>query len=371
MMTDMSATGNQSTAVDDAGLVAHARTRPDHVALRQGEETRTYAELDDRARRVAHALAGLGVRRGDRVAVMVPNSFEFFEAVHGSGRLGAVVVPVNIHFKADEAGWIVEDSGASAVVVAEDLQPALAGVPDVPRLVVGQGGDYEAALATRPEQGEVEPPETVGDLRWCAIWTGCRPLRRPARSFRTKSGCRTPISGASRPPFSSSFRAGARFFAMELDLGAGFRLRPATPADMPAFRCVCLLTGDAGEDASHLHDDPDLSASSSPCPTRCWSPSALSPWKAQPVSPATCSARSIRAPSTSAWRANGCHASGPAPAIPALTRRIGKGATGSVAWCIIRISRCRRYSRRSPRTATSTCCRRRREKASDERHSLS
>ena len=129
MMTDMSATGNHTKAADNAGVLSHARSRPDHVALRQGEQTRTYAELDDRARRVAHALAGLGVRRGDRVAVMVPNSFEFFEAVHGSGRLGAVVVPVNIHFKADEAGWIVEDSGASAVVVAEDLQPALTVCP--------------------------------------------------------------------------------------------------------------------------------------------------------------------------------------------------------------------------------------------------
>jgi long-chain acyl-CoA synthetase len=158
MMTDMSETGNQ-----EAGLLAHARTRPEHVALRQGDEVRTYAELDDRARRVAHALTALGARRGDRVAVMVPNSFEFFEAVHGSGRLGAVVVPVNIHFKADEAAWIVEDSGASAVVVAENLDSALAGVPDVPRLVVGPAGDYEAALARAPEQGEVDPSEVVGD----------------------------------------------------------------------------------------------------------------------------------------------------------------------------------------------------------------
>jgi long-chain acyl-CoA synthetase len=163
MMTDMSQTGNHGQSASDAGVLAHARVRPDHLALRQGEQTRSYAELDDRARRVAHALAALGVRRGDRVAVMVPNSFEFFEAIHGCGRLGAVVVPVNIHFKADEAGWIVTDSGAAAVVVAEDLQPALAGVPDVPRLVLGPGGDYEAALAGAPDGGEVEPAEAVGD----------------------------------------------------------------------------------------------------------------------------------------------------------------------------------------------------------------
>src|SRR3954465_12430523 len=112
----------------NAGVLAQSRIRPDQIALRLGDDSRTYAQLDDRARRVAHALHALGVRRGDRVAIMVPNSIEFFEASPGAGRLGAVVVPVNIPFKADEAGWIVTDSGATAVVVASWLLPALAGV---------------------------------------------------------------------------------------------------------------------------------------------------------------------------------------------------------------------------------------------------
>ncbi len=144
----------------DAGLIAHARLRPDQIALRLGDDSRTYAELDDRARRVSHALHAVGVRRGDRVAIMVPNSIEFFEAAHGAGRLGAVAVPVNMHFKADEAGWIVADSGAKAVVVAAPLQPALDGVPDVARLVVGDG--YEEALASAPG-GEVDPVDVIGD----------------------------------------------------------------------------------------------------------------------------------------------------------------------------------------------------------------
>jgi acyl-CoA synthetase (AMP-forming)/AMP-acid ligase II len=145
----------------DAGLLAHSRARPDAIALRLGEQSRTYAELDDRARRLAHVLSGLGVRRGDRVAVMVPNSLEYFDAVHACGRLGVVVVPVNVHFKADEAGWVVADSGATAVVVAHDLQPALAGVADVPRVVVGAG--YEELLADAPAIGEVEPDDVIGD----------------------------------------------------------------------------------------------------------------------------------------------------------------------------------------------------------------
>lgn len=145
-----------------AGVVAQARVRPDHPALRLDDEVRTYGELDDRARRVAHALARLGVQRGDRVSVMVPNSIVYFEAIHGVGRLGGIVVPVNIHFKADEAGWLVSDSGSTAVIVAAHLQPALEGVADVPRLVVGDEGTYEAALAAAPH-GEVDPPEVVGD----------------------------------------------------------------------------------------------------------------------------------------------------------------------------------------------------------------
>ncbi len=159
----MSAIGNNAPDPADAGIIAQSRIRPDHPALRLGETVRTYGELDDRARRAAHAQAARGVQRGDRVAVMVPNSIEYFEAIHGAGRLGAIVVPVNIHFKADEAGWVVSDSGATAVVVAEHLLPSLATVPDVPRLAVGPGGDYEAALADAPAAGEVDPPEVVGD----------------------------------------------------------------------------------------------------------------------------------------------------------------------------------------------------------------
>ncbi len=154
-MTDVSATDNP------AGLLGQARAQPDHVALRLGDLARTYGELDERARRASHALATLGVRRGDRVAVMAPNSFEFFEAVHACGRLGAIVVPVNIHFKADETGWIVTDSGAAAVVVDAPLVPSLDGVGDVPRLTIG--GDYEDALTAAPAAGEIDAPAVVDD----------------------------------------------------------------------------------------------------------------------------------------------------------------------------------------------------------------
>lgn len=149
-------------AVDgtDYGVVANAIRRPDAVALIEGDRQVSYGRLDDRARRVAHALLARGVRSGDRVAVMVPNSIEWFEAVHGVGRIGAVVVPVNIHFKAAEVAHVVNDSGSVAVIAHDDLLDPLADVSDRPRLVVG--GDYEAVLADAPE-GDVEPGGPAAD----------------------------------------------------------------------------------------------------------------------------------------------------------------------------------------------------------------
>ncbi len=140
------------------GIPAAAAVRPGHPALVLGSQHRTYAELDDRAHHAAHALSHLGVTRGDRVGVMLPNSFEWFEVVHGAGRLGAVAVPVNVHFKAAETGWVLTDSGCRAVVVTPELAGSLADVADIPRLVVGDG--YEEALAAAGPGGG--PLDTAG-----------------------------------------------------------------------------------------------------------------------------------------------------------------------------------------------------------------
>jgi long-chain acyl-CoA synthetase len=143
------------------GIPAAAAERPGHPALVLGSELRTYAELDDRARRVAGVLSRLGVARGDRVGVMLPNSFEWFEVVHGAGRLGAVAVPVNIHFKAAEAGWVLTDAGCRAVVVTPEQAGSLADVGDIPRLVVGEG--YEEALAAAGPGGSGDGAPAGGD----------------------------------------------------------------------------------------------------------------------------------------------------------------------------------------------------------------
>src|SRR5690554_3582688 len=72
----------------------------------------TYGELDRLADRAAHALAELGVRAGDRVAVSLPNETDIVVAFHGAMRLGAIWVGVNRNLAPPEKRWLLEDCGA-------------------------------------------------------------------------------------------------------------------------------------------------------------------------------------------------------------------------------------------------------------------
>ncbi|MEJ8848235.1 AMP-binding protein [Variovorax rhizosphaerae] len=83
-----------------------------------------------RALRAASGLAALGVGEGDVVAVMMRNEPEAMEAILAAGHLGAYWCGLNWHFKDEEAGWVLRDSGAKALVIHADLIPQVAaGLP--------------------------------------------------------------------------------------------------------------------------------------------------------------------------------------------------------------------------------------------------
>ena len=86
------------------------------AAFISGDTIRTYSELDERTDRLASALLGLGVRRGDRVAVLLVNSMEFMEVLIGSAKIGAVTVPINVRLAGAEIGYILADAGADVFV---------------------------------------------------------------------------------------------------------------------------------------------------------------------------------------------------------------------------------------------------------------
>src|SRR4051795_11864309 len=131
-------------------LARHARKTPDVTALRFDGAGCSYAELDERVTRLAHALQQRGVGVGARIAVLALNGMEAWESYLAGVRLGAIVVPVNFRLVADEVAYVLADCGATALVV----DAALAGVaakarqqaPDVATVLV-IGDEYEAALA--------------------------------------------------------------------------------------------------------------------------------------------------------------------------------------------------------------------------------
>lgn len=97
-------------------LVDGATEHPERVFLTDGNNTLTYGSLREKAVRLAAGLAGLGVGRGDRVAVQMPNWAEFGVVTVALSRLGAVLVPIMPIFRGDEVGYILDHSGAEVLI---------------------------------------------------------------------------------------------------------------------------------------------------------------------------------------------------------------------------------------------------------------
>ena len=134
-------------------LQSSAEERPDHVAVRLGERTLTYSELDRAARGVATSLRQRGIEPGDAVALMVPNLPEFTMAYFGVLYAGATVVPLNVLLSGPEVQYHLEDSEAKLLVAHPlfgDPAKAGAGAAGVPIVwAAGEDEDSVAAMAGR------------------------------------------------------------------------------------------------------------------------------------------------------------------------------------------------------------------------------
>ena len=140
------------------------RTRRLHgsrAAVVDGDLRLTYEQFFDRCDRWSAALAGLGVRPGDRVATIAPNTHAQLEAFYAVPQLGAVLVPVNYRLTPDDFVYIVNHSGATVVCADREYLDAVDSVrdqmPDVRHFVAFGGAkegwlDYEAAVAAASPQ---------------------------------------------------------------------------------------------------------------------------------------------------------------------------------------------------------------------------
>jgi len=103
-------------------LRVHAKNHPNKVALKDWRgKTFTYPELESRTNRLANGLLEMGLRKGDRVAIMLYNCSEFVEIDCALAKVGLVVVPICWRYMDKEVAYVVDNSDAKALIVGEDF----------------------------------------------------------------------------------------------------------------------------------------------------------------------------------------------------------------------------------------------------------
>jgi long-chain acyl-CoA synthetase len=108
-------------------LVAAARRAPEHAAVSFGTRVvYTYRELNDRVRSLASWLTGkLGLRSGDRVALVMENCHQYLEIRYAAWYAGLIVVPINSKLHAKEFEFVLQDSGAAVCFVTTNLMATI------------------------------------------------------------------------------------------------------------------------------------------------------------------------------------------------------------------------------------------------------
>ncbi|NES16173.1 MULTISPECIES: long-chain fatty acid--CoA ligase [Micromonospora] len=137
-------------------LLAAVSRDPHRPALKLGDRTVSYAELDDASARCAGYLRKHGVAPGDRVALMLPNVPEFAVLYYGILRAGAVVVPMNPLLKPREVDYYLEDSGAKGILAWHTTEQAAVDRADGLSVAVTPDGLTDLLAAYEPVTGLVE-----------------------------------------------------------------------------------------------------------------------------------------------------------------------------------------------------------------------
>jgi fatty-acyl-CoA synthase len=152
-------------------LVKREFLTPAKEAVVDGEKRLGYRQLNQRVNRLANALLGLGLRNGDRIAILSYNRVEFIEVIMAAAKLGLIIVPLNWRLTATELAFILNDSGAETLLFDIDLVELVEGVKEntsLKQYIIIGGQDqsnahgYEALLSA---QSDSEPtPDVIPDL---------------------------------------------------------------------------------------------------------------------------------------------------------------------------------------------------------------
>ena len=217
-----------------------------------GSQTISPAEADERAARAAAGLLALGAGQDDVVALMLRNEPAFIDAMIGARRIGAYHCPINWHFKADEAGHILRDSGARLLIVHADLLPQIrAGIPaGLTVLVVRPDPETVAAFGLDPATWD------AGAVAWRDWLAGQVPRElppvQPRGNIAYTSGTTGMPKGVRRrlapPERAAEMAAAAAAMALEINgVGPGMRTINAAPLYHSAPNAYALQSALVGD----------------------------------------------------------------------------------------------------------------------------
>ena len=157
-------------------LVRTARRFPNAPALLKGKNVEAdYAKFAARVANLASALqARLGIRPGDRIAIVMSNCVEYFELLYATWFAGAVVVPINFKLHAKEAAWIIEHAEAKVVFVSEsvaaELIPLIETLPELAAAFVFESREFGELRTSEPMPAPVSRGRD--DLAWLFYTSG-------------------------------------------------------------------------------------------------------------------------------------------------------------------------------------------------------
>ena len=217
-------------------LAERAAQHPDRLALIFRDRRWSYCEFQHDVEQVARALFGLGVKKGDRVAFLLPNCPEFLFATFAVTRIGAVFVPLNPQYTAAEAEYVLHHSGAGVVLTSEELWPLIdllrEKLPALQKLVV------------------IGSSEPAGALSWRAFLAGASDLPADIAIDREDLASITYTSGTTDRPKGVMLSQYAYAFAPRMRAqGLGWTERDRVFCVLPLFHvnalchtCIAMLS---------------------------------------------------------------------------------------------------------------------------------
>lgn len=162
-------------------ISVHASLFPDRIGARDLGRAMTFRQWNQRSRRLANALLGLGLAKGDRVAILAYNRIEWLEIYVATAKAGLIAVPINFRLSGPEIAFVVENAEAAALIVEDAFAGVVeeihASLPLAPGNIIHIGGEacpagysaYEdliAAAADREPEQRVSPSDA-----WTLMYT--------------------------------------------------------------------------------------------------------------------------------------------------------------------------------------------------------